>query len=235
MTTDELGKVTTEVDADNRLYSQAGILIHSKINITDSSRTSAYSVETNVDTTDPSAINTLGQITKMTVITVDDGKTTIEKDNASRAFDAKGRLIWSDVTMTETTSTSITPLSWDVTGDQITSNAHSLTNGDAVVISGTALTGGLKANTTYYVEVTGVNTFKLHKMSDRSDAAVDIAAGTTGLTYRWANKYNVNSDITGFFTIGNTITIGGSGYNNLNQVYADVQDDSRRHKDYNRD
>ncbi|MDD3906407.1 MAG: hypothetical protein PHS46_07815, partial [Candidatus Omnitrophica bacterium] len=96
--TTEDDKVTTQTDLADRTYDSLGRLTSSnyKINASGGALDYTYTVATVI-----SSYNSIGQVLQMTITTVDGGKTTVETDASDRTYDELGRLLTSNVSITE--------------------------------------------------------------------------------------------------------------------------------------
>lgn len=96
---------------------------------------------------------------------------------------------WSTITSMTTT--------WSAGGTVFTCTGHGFKNGDPVVITGSAITGGSVAvNTTYYVVNSGTNVFGLATAAGGSALTIGTAGAGTYLTSK-------------FFYVGDIVTYGG--------------------------
>ncbi|MDD3906470.1 MAG: hypothetical protein PHS46_08140, partial [Candidatus Omnitrophica bacterium] len=95
------GLTTTTVDTADRKYDTSGRLTYSNTSIAEQDSTGTVLNHTYTTETTIANYNTLGQVLRMTTVTVDDGLTTIETDVAYRGYDTKGRLTYSSICVNE--------------------------------------------------------------------------------------------------------------------------------------
>ncbi|MDD3906408.1 MAG: hypothetical protein PHS46_07820, partial [Candidatus Omnitrophica bacterium] len=174
-----------------RVYDSLGRLTYSKTTITETggNLNHAYTVETTI-----SSYNAIGQALKMTQVTVDGGKTTVETDSANRTYDASGRLLTSSASITEKDSTG-TVLNHTYTVATTINNYNTL--GQVAVMTRTTVDGDKMT-----IE-TDINERKYNSLGQLYTTGISVTElGTADEGGVLSHTYIVTSSITDYNALG---------------------------------
>ena len=178
--------VITEIDIENRRYDSKDRLVYSKIQIIEQGKADdkAFVIETDIH-----SYNLNDQINRMTRTIQEGTGITIERDIEDRTYDAKDRLKYSNIEVTETEiGTGITKI-WTST-DIFDTPLHGLADGDVVRIDG--VVNGLSSGKDYYVIKLNDNQFML--LEFQGGAMLDKLFGTKGHSAWLLPSFGVGGD-----------------------------------------